>query len=148
MDALDIIEIHQLLGLYGHIVDVAQWERFDELFEADAELDYTAVRAPSVLVGRDAIRDYFALANHPSAHHVVNIVVEEIAGEVQVHSKFFAPYTRATHDPARWYGGDYHDVVVRTPAGWRFRRRTCTERWQFTPAGHDPAGIPEHRRTW
>ncbi len=39
MDALHIIEIHQLLGLYGHIVDAARWEQFDELFEVDAELD-------------------------------------------------------------------------------------------------------------
>ena len=148
MDALDIIEIHQLLGLYGHIVDAGQWERFDELFEADAELDFTGVRAPSVFVGRDAIADYFRGANHPSAHHVTNIVVEDVDGVVRVHSKFLAPYTRPTHDPFRWYGGDYHDVVVRTPDGWRFRRRACTARWLYTPTEGDPDRIPEHRRTW
>ena len=48
MDASDIIEIHQLLGLYGHVVDAAEWDRFDELFDADAVLDYTGVRAPRV----------------------------------------------------------------------------------------------------
>jgi SnoaL-like domain len=46
MDASDIIEIHQLLGLYGHLVDGKEWDRFAELFEADAVLDYTGVRAP------------------------------------------------------------------------------------------------------
>ena len=146
MDAGDIIEIHQLLGRYGHLVDAARWDRFDELFTADAVLDYTAVRAPDVLRGIDAIRAYFAGANHPSAHHVTNIVVDEVDGQVRVTSKFFAPYTRSTHDPHRWYGGDYDDVVVSTPAGWRIARRTCTARWLLTPGATDET--PDHRRTW
>jgi 3-phenylpropionate/cinnamic acid dioxygenase small subunit len=145
MDAGDIIMIHQLLSLYGHIVDAAEWERFDELFAADAELDYTAVRAPSVLHGVEEIREYFRGANHPSAHHVTNIVVFERDGEVRAKSKFFAPYTRASHDPVRWYGGDYDDVVERVADGWRFRRRVCTGRWLLTPG--DGTHLPEHRRT-
>ena len=146
MEASDIIEIHQLLGLYGHVVDAGDWDRFDELFTADAALDYTAVRAPRVFRGVDEIREYFRDANHPSAHHVTNIVVFEAEGEVQVRSKFIAPYTRPTHDPSRWYGGDYEDVVVRTPAGWRFRQRVCRSRWQFTPGEQE--SLAEHRRTW
>ena len=146
MEASDIIEIHQLLGLYGHVVDAKEWDRFAELFEADAVLDYTGVRAPRVFSGLEEIRQYFRDANHPSAHHVTNIVVSEVAGEVRVQSKFFAPYTRSTHDPLRWFGGDYDDVVVRTPAGWRFHRRVCTGRWQFTPGEQEE--LPEHRRTW
>ena len=67
MDAGDIIEIHQLLGLYGHVVDAAEWDRFDELFVPDAELDYTGVRAPRVFRGVEEIREYFRDANHPSA---------------------------------------------------------------------------------
>ena len=145
MDAGDIIEIHQLLGLYGHVVDAAAWDRFDELFAADAVLDYTGVRAPRVYHGVEEIREYFRDANHPSAHHVTNIVVLEVDGEVHVRSKFFAPYTRSTHVPWRWYGGDYDDVVVRTAAGWRFGRRMCTSRWQYTPGEQDE--LPAHRRT-
>ncbi len=146
MQPTAIIEIHQLLGLYGHLVDAQEWERFDELFTDDAVLDYTGVRAPRIFNGLDEIRDYFRDANHPSAHHVTNIVVLEVDDEVRVHSKFFAPYTRASHTPRRWYGGDYHDVVVNTSEGWRFRQRSCTSRWQFTPGEQDD--LPEHRRTW
>ncbi len=116
MDAGDIIEIHQLLGLYGHVLDAADWDRLDDLFEADAVLDYTGVRAPRVFTGIEEIRQFFEGANHPSAHHVTNIVVVERDGDVCVKSKFFAPYTRPTHDPLRWYGGDYDDVVVAPPA--------------------------------
>jgi hypothetical protein len=147
MDPADIIQVHQLLGLYGHIVDAGRWDRFGELFTDDAVLDYTAVRAPQVCRGIDEIRGYFEGGNHPSAHHVVNIVVWEEGGEVRAHSKFLAPFTRPTHLPLRWYGGDYEDVVVPTPMGWRFQRRVCTPRWQFTSA--DPGqDVPEYRRTW
>ena len=48
MDASDIIEIHQLLGIYGHVVDAGDWDRFGDLFTPDAVLDYTGVRAPRV----------------------------------------------------------------------------------------------------
>jgi len=146
MDASDVIQVHQLLGLYGHIVDAAEWDRFDELFVHDAVLDFTGVRAPRVFEGIEDIREYFRQSNHPSAHHVTNIVVFEDGAAVRVKSKFLAPYTRSTHDPQRWYGGDYDDVVVRTTDGWRFQLRACTRRWQFTPGPQDE--LPEHRRTF
>jgi 3-phenylpropionate/cinnamic acid dioxygenase small subunit len=146
MDASDIIEVHQLLGLYGHLLDDGVWDRFAELFEPDAELDYTGVRAPQVYRGRDEIVEWFRGGNHPSAHHVTNIVVLDDAGIVRVKSKFLAPYTRPSHDPLRWYGGDYDDVVAESHQGWRFRRRICTGRWLYTPG--DQAGLPEHRSTW
>ena len=65
MDAADIIEIHQLLGRYGHIVDAAEWDRFDELFDADAELDYTGVRAPRCTAASTRSGTTSAVPNHP-----------------------------------------------------------------------------------
>jgi 3-phenylpropionate/cinnamic acid dioxygenase small subunit len=145
LGAYDLLMIHQLLAYYGHVVDDRDWDRFVELFTPDATLDYTRAGAPTVLHGVDEIRAFFRDANHPSAHHVLNIVVTRSGGEVRVRSKFFVPYTRETHVPKRWFGGDYDDVVVRTDTGWRFAFRACTGRWQFTT---DEEPIPPHRRTW
>ena len=116
---------------------------------AQVAANATGVRRVQALVGRhgrDAIVEFFAGANHPSAHHVTNIVVSEEDGEVRVHSKFLAPYTRPSHDPRRWYGGDYHDVVVATPDGWRFAHKQCTPRWQLAVLVDEAA--PEHRKTY
>jgi 3-phenylpropionate/cinnamic acid dioxygenase small subunit len=146
MDALDIIEIHQLLGQYGHAIDAGDWAVFARLFLPDAVMDYTAVRAPSVLHGIDEILGYFHGANHPAAHHVTNIVVAEVDGVVRVHSKWFAPFTRNSHVPVRWAGGDYQDVVVKTADGWKFAEKVCVGRWQFTPEGQ--GDVAEHRRTY
>ena len=145
----DIILIHQLLGRYGHLIDAREWDAFRDLFVPDAVLDYTAVRAPKVCHGIEEILEYFLAANHPPAHHVTNIVVDETAdpaGPVSVHSKFFVPFTRTSHVPVRFFGGDYRDEVVRTPSGWRFSMKSCVGRWQLTPgSGDDP---PEVRRTF
>lgn len=146
MESSDIIEIHQLLGRYGHAIDARDWDAFRELFVPDAVLDYTAVRAPEVLRGIEAIVGWFRDANHPSAHHVTNIVVREQAGVVRVHSKWFAPYTQASHVPVRWAGGDYHDVVLPAEGGWRFAEKVCVGRWQFTPEGQ--GDVASHRRTY
>ena len=145
MDSGGIIMIQQLLAEYGHVVDDRDWARFRELFVPDALLDYTKAGASEVFTGVDAITAWFEGANHPSAHHVVNVFVYERDGRVHVRSKFFAPYTRDTHVPKRWLGGDYDDVVVPTAQGWRFASRTCSARWQYTV---DDGPIPNHRRTW
>ena len=138
----DIVAVQQLVALYGHIVDAAQWERSGELFVPDAELDYTAAGAPEVCHGLEAITEFFAAANHPSAHLCVNVYVDDSDGPVRVTSKFLAPYTRATHTPPRWKGGNYVDVVELTAAGWRFRSRTCVATWQLV-------GDPDEQRiTW
>jgi hypothetical protein len=76
---------------------------------------------------------------------VLNVVVTERDGEVQVRSTFLVPYTRETHTPKRWYGGTYDDVVVRTEARWRFASRICTGRWRWSI---DEAPIPPGRETW
>ncbi len=149
MDPLDLILIHQLLGEYGHVVDAADWARFAELFTADAVLDYTAVRAPKICHGIDEILEYFHHGNHPAAHHVTNIVAAEVDGNMRVHSKFLAPFTRDSHVPHRWYGGDYHDVVVRDDKGvWRFAERRCVPGWQFTAAPFDDSAVAKHRRSF
>lgn len=143
----DIVLIEQLLAKYGHLVDAAAWDRFDELFTPDVVLDYTPASAPSVCHGVAEVVAYFKSVNHPSAHHVANVWVDEVDGEVRVKSKFFVPFTRPSHTTKRWLGGDYDDVVVRTPDGWRFARRVCTVRWQYVP-GADERGDDRRSRTF
>lgn len=147
MDAADIIEIHQLVATYGHAIDVRDWDWFRSLFLREAEMDYTAIGADRVLNGVEEIIASFRDTNHPSAHHAVNLVVSERHGEIHVISKWIVPYTRATHEVIRWAGGDYDDTVVRTADGWKFRRKTCTRRWQMT-LPEPGVEIPERRRTF
>ncbi len=151
IDAGDIIRIHQLLGRYGHTIDHRQWDAFANLFTEDASIDYKGGTGVVERHSRAAIVDWFRSidASHPPAHHVTNIVVEDEAdptGPVRVHSKFIAPYTRDHHDPKRLYGGDYHDIVVKTDDGWKFSHKQCLPRWNVTITVDED--VVEHRRTF
>jgi hypothetical protein len=151
LDGTDIILIHQLLGRYGHTIDHRRWDEFAELFVPEATIDYRGGSGHVERSGRDAIVAWFReLADsHPPAHHVSNIVVDELADPsrpVDVHSKFLAPYTRAESVPKRLYGGDYHDVVVKTADGWRFAHKQCIPRWQLAVLVDETA--PDHRLTY
>lgn len=149
IDVLDIVRIHQLLGRYGHAIDRGDWEAFATLFVEDASIDYRSSSGRVERAGRDAIVEWFRGVTHPAAHHVTNIVVEEepdTDGRVHVHSKFFAPYTRPEHVPKRVYGGEYHDVVVLTGAGWRFAHKQCLPSWNLAVVADDTA--PAHRLTF
>ena len=151
LEAIDVILIQQLVSRYGHLIDAADWDAFAELFTPDATIDYRGGTGRAERSGRDAVVEWFRAGgeSHPPAHHVTNVLVDVTAdptGRVAVDSKFFAPFTRDQHVPKRLYGGEYHDVVVKTPDGWRFAHKQCIPRWQLA-VQIDPTA-PEHRRTY
>jgi len=119
-DVSDILAIHELLALYGHIIDEREWQRVGELFTDSALYDMSAFGL-GVVHGAVAIREMWSRPNatHPVAHHATNIVVSEDAdGTVRVLSKGLGVGSNG-----RVGSAVYHDVVVRTSAGWRFAAR-------------------------
>ena len=46
-------------------------------------LDYRPVGASELFEGVEAIQGYFRDANHPSAHHVMNVFVYEDGDEIR-----------------------------------------------------------------
>jgi hypothetical protein len=134
----DVIAIHQLMALYGHFLDQAQGPNYlaigraigvDEVFTEDVVFEFAGAR----LDGREAIvqmeRD---AAETVPGHHVTNVYVYEADGEVRVHAKWFL----ADIGTGVVRTGDYHNVVVRTPEGWRIRH--VDARVRFFP-GAEPA---------
>jgi SnoaL-like domain len=121
-DPSDILAIHQLLALYGHIIDEREWQRVDELFTPTALYDMSAFGL-GVVRGAHAIRAVWSRqdAMHPLAHHATNIVVsEDTDGTVRVLSKGIG-----LGASGRVGSVVYRDIVERTPAGWRFVARTA-----------------------
>ncbi len=125
LDSADRLAIHELLALYGHVIDERQWERVGELFTADARYDMREFSLGEVR-GADAIRALWSGpgAAHPLAHHATNIVVsEDAAGTVHVLSKGLG-----VGPNGRVGSVVYRDTVVRTAQGWRFASRTAALR--------------------
>jgi len=116
-----MLAIHQLLALYGHIIDEREWHRVGELFTAGALYDMSEFGL-RVVHGAAAIGELWSrpAAAHPLAHHATNIVVSEDSdGTVRVLSKGLG-----VGPNGRVGSVVYRDVVERTAGGWRFAART------------------------
>ncbi|MGO9856061.1 MAG: nuclear transport factor 2 family protein, partial [Acidimicrobiales bacterium] len=64
-DSGDILAIHQLLALYGHIIDEREWQRVGELFTPTAVYDMSEFGL-GVVRGTEAIAE---LWSRPDATH-------------------------------------------------------------------------------
>jgi hypothetical protein len=124
----DTIQIHELITRYCHILDTRNWADLDRIFLPDSVVDSGPELGVYRGIGEIAAfwRDY----PHPDGHHALNVLVlgTNEDGTVNVITKgFFAR-------PGGFNGGDYHDVVRKTPDGWRFVSRTYVPRWQVRTA--------------
>ena len=120
--AADQLAIHELLALYGHVIDEREWQRVEELFTERSVYDMREFGL-GVVRGAAAIRALWSAANaaHPLAHHCTNIIVSEDAdGTVRALSKGLGVGANG-----RVGSVVYRDVLERTQAGWRFASRTA-----------------------
>ncbi|MDE2404469.1 MAG: nuclear transport factor 2 family protein [Sphingomonadales bacterium] len=138
MHAQDIADIQQLMALSAHAVDAVDPVLMARAFTEDAVYDARAgTGGHGEIAGRQAILDWFALGKppHPPSHNLFGSWIDDggdpDAGEVRVHSKWLVIDRR----DGTAVSGDYHDIVVRTPDGWRIRRRRFTFRYPEAFAG-------------
>jgi hypothetical protein len=120
IDLADRFAIHELLGLYGHLIDQRRWDELDQVFTADVVYDATDFGQPITRSLADLRATWTGdLSTHPLAHHATNVVVTEDADcAVRVLSKGIGVGTRG-----RVGSVTYHDVVVKGPDGWRLAQR-------------------------
>ena len=120
LDASDRLAIHELLGLYGHVIDSRRWTELGLLITEDIVFDATDFGNP-VTTSLEDLRAFWTSEEsmHPLAHHATNIVVtQESDGTVRVLSKGIG-----VGHGGRVGSAVYRDVVVQTPNGWRLSHR-------------------------
>ena len=120
IDLADRVAIHELLGLYGHVIDERRWDDMELVFTDDVVFDSSDF-GTGVSHSLDELRAKWSgdLTQHPLAHHATNIVIsEDPDGTVRVLSNAIGVGRKG-----RVGSAVYRDVVVRTDAGWRLRSR-------------------------
>ena len=125
IDLADRFAIHELLALYGHLIDQQRWSELEQVFTADLVFDATDLGAPRT-TSRDALLTAWQKpdAGHPVAHHATNIVIIEATdGTVNVLSKGIGMGRKG-----RIGSVTYDDTFVKTSEGWRMATRRCTLR--------------------
>lgn len=121
----DKLAIHDLISLYGHIIDERQVTRTHELFTDDAVYDVTDFNA-GCFVGWEQIAQTWreSEGKHPLAHHATNVLITEDGdGTVRVVSKGIG-----LRPDGRVGSVTYTDVVVKVAQGWRIRERIAVLR--------------------
>lgn len=115
----DRLAVTELIALHGHLVDAGELDRTHEVFTPDVVYDLSDFGQGEVVGLAALTRAALALgAANPVAHHVTNVVVEEVAeGRVRVRSKGLGIMADGSCGSVT-----YEDLVVRTEAGWRIRR--------------------------
>ncbi|MFB9984216.1 nuclear transport factor 2 family protein [Mesorhizobium kowhaii] len=114
----DIIEVNQILSLWGHLVDKRAWDRFGEVFTEDAHFD-SSVFGFAPVTGIEAIRHMASQDGHAKAHHTTNVYVQEGPNdEIDAMSKGLGLLLDGSVASVT-----YTDRLQRTPDGWRLASR-------------------------
>jgi 3-phenylpropionate/cinnamic acid dioxygenase small subunit len=133
--------IRTLLSDYAFHLDMNQTRQLAALFVDDCSVIYgPGFGAEGIEAYRktlEGVGSYFAA----TSHHVSNIRVDfDNSDSARVRSLLYAWHRYRKERPEGILWGQYHDIVVRTPQGWRFKRREL-----LTTGVKDFHTKPEHQ---
>lgn len=131
----DRFDIENLLVEYCHIIDQKQIDRLDEIFSEDAFIDYTAMGG--IAGNRDEIMAFlkqalpaFGATQHMISNKQIRIEGDTASGRIMCFNPMqLGQGAQAT--PVFFLGLWYVDEYVRTPQGWRIKRRAEEKSWVF-----------------
>lgn len=122
----DVEDIRRLTHEYCRAVDSSRLDDVADLFTADAEWDTTDF-GMGVVRGTTAIREFFAGLFHSTQHrchlalnHMIEVDGDAASATVYLHAVVVMADGRRDESI-----GYYTDDYVRTPQGWKFRRRAA-----------------------
>ena len=116
----DRLDIHQLINLYGHLIDAGEFSRLGEIFTEDAVFDLSGFDGTRFDSLQAIVQMMHESEQHPLAHHATNIAIFEEGDSVQVMSKGIG-----VGNGGRVGSVTYRDELLKTAGGWRIHRRNC-----------------------
>ena len=141
-DMSDRLEIQDLLTRYSHHIDSQNFEGLDDIFVADAFIDYTAVRGQKGTLPE--IKDYLSAALVPftGMQHMLGLPEIKIEGDVaDVRTICFNPMVLEMEGEQKVFfvGVWYVDEMVRVGGNWRIKtRREELSYFHNLPDGFEP----------
>lgn len=130
---LEKLEIQEVLVRYARALDERKPELFDDVFLADAELDYRA--AGGICGDPGAWQEWVhgTMSRFDSWQHLLTNFVIEVAGDrATAFTRCYNPLQGQTPDGGSFVlhvGCNYDDQLVRTGDGWRIAKRVLGMDW-------------------
>lgn len=133
----DHLSIQTAINLYAYGLDERRWEAWDNVFTAEAVIDFRPMggklETPAEMSGRLSKPDpAWLFAQHP----VTNIIATINGDTATAYSDYGVETGRRGDEPGEIIrvsgGGKYEDTLVRTPSGWRISQRLIYMKWKTT----------------
>ena len=140
----DKLEITDLIARYPDIVDNREFDRLDELFTADARIDFSAFGGPTDSPAgiKQFLRDSLGL--FVRSQHMMGLPNISIEGDhARARTSCSNPMVIANPDGSHavWLIGLwYDDEFTRTADGWRFTSRKQERCYTVTGLKDNPVG--------
>ncbi len=129
----DRFEVQDLLADYAHAIDQKNWDALDDIFTEDAFIDYSVMGGakgslPEIKKFLAEAMTIFPHTQHLVANMQIRLKGDEGSGRIMCHN----PQVMNLGEGKRHVfvlGLWYLDEYVRTPKGWRIRRRVEEKSW-------------------
>lgn len=121
----DYMEIQKLYADYSYALDQGEGERFAATFTEDGE--FTGVKPPlpkirKPLAGREALNNLASHGGPGSRHFLANLLITRTPEGAKA-SAYFLQFSTKTTPATLTTVGIYDDTLVKTPQGWKFKKR-------------------------
>ncbi len=140
----DRLDIEDLLTRYCAAIDAKDFDLLDEVFTADATIDYT--RSGGIRDAYPAVKSWLTTVLAPFRvvqHLITNVRVEIDGDRARSVCYFFNPMGLPQKDEGVhifFCGGIYRDRLIRTECGWRITERVNDQLYAY---GALPAGLEQ-----
>lgn len=128
----DRMEIQDVLARYSDAIDTMQWDALDEIFTADAVIDYSSMGG---IRGSLPEQKAFLDANLPAFkgfQHLTATTLFDIDGDTaRVRTICFNPMVVTDEQHVLFCGLWYRDVFVRVDGRWRIQERVEDRGWSL-----------------
>jgi uncharacterized protein (TIGR02246 family) len=132
-------QIRQLLIDYGRTLDSRDFEAFSKLYADDAEYSGgagTAIKGPAAIAKslEDTFKKNPTGVRTPNFHVFANEVIQVNGDEATAISKGLFVVPNASNTWQIEMIASYEDLLVRTPSGWKFKKRVVHAEIPAAPA--------------
>jgi hypothetical protein len=129
----DRLAIQDLLVRYSYAADDKDWPAFEALFTDDAIIDFTAFGGPRCNPAEmTAFLRNVALTMNGWQHTISTNLLEPSGDSVKSRTAaqvMMMPKTADGSTQVMFTGLWYHDLIVRTAQGWKFKERVQVYSW-------------------
>ena len=134
-DFQDRMALEKLAIEYANAIDRREWDRLDQVFVADALIDYTATGGikgsyAEIKAWLPRTMKFFKSYMHLMGNFQFQIEGDTASGQVSCFNPMLAPALFGGSNTVM-FGIWYHDTYVRTAEGWRISTRTQQHCYSF-----------------